>query len=267
MFLAIAGTNTVERTGEMSPPDDGASPGSRKSVAAAAEVFSGLAVKSPVPGAIDEATGTSAARQAQTSESAAATAGASSSATGNESTLGNATGLVSSLLVGIPLVSTATQAATAGGSAGSMIESIASDVLKSGLGMVPLIGGLIGLFGGGGNPAPTHLVKYALPTALAFQGVQSTNGIGGGDYDQSGMPRAYQGNSDISRTGGSSPRIANGVLSSDNPQSSVSPAPQINVNVQAMDARSFLDRSSDIAAAVREAMLNLNSINDVVNDL
>ena len=44
-------------------------------------------------------------------------------------------------------------------------------------------------------------------------------------------------------------------------------APQITVNVQAMDARSFLDRSSDIAAAVRDAMLNLNSINDVVNDL
>jgi hypothetical protein len=37
--------------------------------------------------------------------------------------------------------------------------------------------------------------------------------------------------------------------------------------VQAMDARSFLDRSGDIAAAVRDAMLNMNSINDVVNEL
>ena len=44
-------------------------------------------------------------------------------------------------------------------------------------------------------------------------------------------------------------------------------APQITVNVQAMDSRSFLDRSTDIAAAVRHAMLNSNSINDVVNDL
>ena len=42
---------------------------------------------------------------------------------------------------------------------------------------------------------------------------------------------------------------------------------QITVNVQAMDARSFMDRSGDIAMAVRDAMLNLNSINDVVNDL
>ncbi len=39
------------------------------------------------------------------------------------------------------------------------------------------------------------------------------------------------------------------------------------MNVNAMDARSFLDRSSDIAAAVREAMLNLNPVNDVVSDL
>ena len=44
-------------------------------------------------------------------------------------------------------------------------------------------------------------------------------------------------------------------------------APQITVNVQAMDARSFMDRSNDIALAVRDAMLNLNSINDVVNEL
>ncbi len=39
------------------------------------------------------------------------------------------------------------------------------------------------------------------------------------------------------------------------------------MTVQAMDAQSFLDRSSDIAAAVRNAMLNLSPINDVVNDL
>ena len=33
------------------------------------------------------------------------------------------------------------------------------------------------------------------------------------------------------------------------------------------DTQSFMDRSNDIALAVRDAMLNLNSINDVVNDL
>ena len=43
--------------------------------------------------------------------------------------------------------------------------------------------------------------------------------------------------------------------------------PQIQVNVQTMDAKSFMDHSSEIAQAVRAAMLNLSSINDVVSDL
>jgi hypothetical protein len=45
------------------------------------------------------------------------------------------------------------------------------------------------------------------------------------------------------------------------------PASQITVNVQAMDSQSFLDHSSEIAQAVRNAMLNMSSINDVVSDL
>lgn len=51
------------------------------------------------------------------------------------------------------------------------------------------------------------------------------------------------------------------------PSASSANGAQITVNVQAMDSRSFLDRSQDIAQAVREAMLNMHSINDVVNDL
>jgi hypothetical protein len=42
---------------------------------------------------------------------------------------------------------------------------------------------------------------------------------------------------------------------------------QSTASVQTVDARWFLDHSSDIAAAVKNAMLNLNSINDVVSDL
>ncbi len=34
-----------------------------------------------------------------------------------------------------------------------------------------------------------------------------------------------------------------------------------------MDSQSFLDHSEDIANAVRQAMLNSNSLNNVVNDL
>ena len=45
------------------------------------------------------------------------------------------------------------------------------------------------------------------------------------------------------------------------------PVSTVQIQVQAMDSRSFLDHSQEIARAVREAMLNMHSINDVVNDL
>jgi hypothetical protein len=41
----------------------------------------------------------------------------------------------------------------------------------------------------------------------------------------------------------------------------------ILVQVQAMDTQSFMDHSQEIAQAVRQAMLNLNSLNDVILDL
>jgi hypothetical protein len=44
-------------------------------------------------------------------------------------------------------------------------------------------------------------------------------------------------------------------------------APTIQVNIQAMDSQSFLDRQDDIARAVRVAMLHSNSLNDVVMEL
>jgi hypothetical protein len=81
-----------------------------------------------------------------------------------------------------------------------------------------------------------------MPAPVDFQAAETATGFASVDYGQNGMPRAYD-------------------------QGAAASAPQVNVTVQAMDARSFLDRSSDIAAAVRDAMLNLNSINDVVNDL
>lgn len=109
-------------------------------------------------------------------------------------------------------------------------------VLKNGLGVAPLIGGIISLFSGGSDePAP--LVKYAMPQSVDFQAAEVGGQVTSVGYDQAGMARGSSSTS------------------------------QVTVNVQAMDARSFLDRSGDIAAAVRDAMLNLNSINDVVNDL
>jgi len=126
---------------------------------------------------------------------------------------------------------------------------VAKGIGENLLGAVPLIRGIIGLFGGGDDPPPPELTKYLLPPAIHFDAAGTSDGIRNVDYDQSSAPRpfgAYSGNSQ--------------------PSSSARPA-QITVNVQAMDARSFLDRSTDIAAAVREAILHSSSLNDVVTEL
>jgi hypothetical protein len=120
-----------------------------------------------------------------------------------------------------------------------------------------------------------------MPASIAFEGADMGTGIGGTDYDQMGMARVY-GDGGGGRqagfggftsmiggsgsAGGPIPVIGDGGSSVGGLGGSP-PAPQITVNVQAMDARSFLDRSNDIAAAVREAMLNMSSINDVVSEL
>jgi len=43
--------------------------------------------------------------------------------------------------------------------------------------------------------------------------------------------------------------------------------PQVTLHIQAMDTQSILNRSADIAQAVRQAMLQSHPINDVVADL
>ena len=161
---------------------------------------------------------------------------------------------------------TSNAGATGGG--GITAESIATTVLESGMGMVPLIVGLLGLFGGGGTPAPPALVKYAMPDPIYFEGADTGSDAIGADYDQMGMPRAYTaapGGASAPASGMAAPGGSGASAVPSGP--SGAPAPQITVNVQAMDSRSFLDHSSEIAQAVRDAMLNLNSINDVVNDL
>jgi hypothetical protein len=48
---------------------------------------------------------------------------------------------------------------------------------------------------------------------------------------------------------------------------SSSQAPNITVQVQAMDSQSFLNRSQDIALAVRQAMLETTVLNDVIRQV
>jgi hypothetical protein len=131
--------------------------------------------------------------------------------------------------------------------------SVAKSVLESGLGIVPLVTGLFGLFGGSTEEAAPPLQKYAMPQAISFESADSGGRLVASDRDQTGAPRVYQqqggsgeGSTAVGQTAG---------------------GPQITVNVQAMDAKSFMDHSSEIAQAVRGAMLNMSSINDVLGEL
>src|ERR1700732_1907762 len=54
---------------------------------------------------------------------------------------------------------------SSGRSVASTVESVASAVFGSGLGLIPLVSSLVGLFGGGSQGQPS-LLKYAAPAAL-----------------------------------------------------------------------------------------------------
>ncbi|HEX4133651.1 MAG TPA: hypothetical protein VHY84_03440 [Bryobacteraceae bacterium] len=120
--------------------------------------------------------------------------------------------------------------AQSGHSALSAAGSAASGLL-GGFGLLsPLISGIAGLFGGSSAPKPLPI--YVPPAPVAISGMLN-----------SAAPNATP-------ASGSS-----------------AAAPQVTVNVNAMDSQSFMDRSTDIANAVREAMLNMHPINGVVASL
>ena len=135
-----------------------------------------------------------------------------------------------------------------GESAGSTAKSAGSalaSVLGFGLGLSPLISGLVSLFGGGGGSSQASpLVPYVAPLPVnATAGISSSQpGAFGVDLGDGGLPRAQ-------------------------PSSSSSSTTQVTVQVQAMDSQSFLDHSNDIAQAVRQAMLESTTLNDVIREV
>jgi hypothetical protein len=135
-----------------------------------------------------------------------------------------------------------TSAHSSGGVA-STLGGIASTLTGGLLSISPILSGIVSLFGGGGSSSPPPLTPFFLPPTVSFQAANASGPAGpqlpGADFGQTGQPRVM--------TQGS--------------------AAQVTVQVQAMDSRSFMDHSSDIAQAVRDAMLNMHSINDVINEL
>lgn len=140
------------------------------------------------------------------------------------------------------LVQNTVTKASGGGSTLGTIGSVASSFLTSGFGLSPIISGLVSLFGGNSRQTVTPLVPFTLPPSVNYQG--GVSGANPGqvspvDYGQDGRARNVN----------------------------QAPAPQVNIQVNAMDSKSFLDHSNDIAMAVRQAILNSSSLNDVIADL
>jgi hypothetical protein len=128
-------------------------------------------------------------------------------------------------------------------SIGGAIGSATSGFLGGGLGFLsPILSGVLKLFGGGSSPAPPPLPYYTPPANVMMD-----------ETLRAATPSTGSSGAGIS-SGSVTPTPANAVQ-------------QITVHVNAMDSQSFMDRSSDIASAVREAMLNLHPINDVVANL
>jgi hypothetical protein len=132
-----------------------------------------------------------------------------------------------------------------GDSPGGSIGKTLLGVLGAGPRLSPLLSGIASLFGGSGDnstpgSAATPLARFELPPSLQVNaGVRESGGQAFAvEHPQGGLPRGVR---------------------------SVAPA-QITVQVQAMDSRSFLDHSADIAMAVRQAMLESSVLNDVVRE-
>jgi hypothetical protein len=140
------------------------------------------------------------------------------------------------------LTQSTTSKTSSGSSVGSTVASAASSFLGGGLSSLsPLISGLLSLFGGGGGQTLAVPAPFMLPSP-----VQSNAGLTASapgqvvpvSYGDTGQPRAQSNTSQ-----------------------------QVTVQVNAMDSQSFLDHSDDIANAVKQAILNSNSLNDVISSL
>jgi hypothetical protein len=136
----------------------------------------------------------------------------------------------------VPTTSTATKTADGDGIGGTLLN-----VVGSGLGLSPLISGILRLFGGDdSSPTTSPSVKFSLPSSVSLNaGVSDAAGRPFGvDYGQGGAPRPV-----------------------------TTASSQVTVQVNAMDSRSFLDHSNDIAMAVRQAMLESSVLSDVIREV
>ena len=153
-------------------------------------------------------------------------------------------GQLDSLVANTQALMDNTSTKSAGSTAANVAGGVASSLMGGGL-LGPILSGLMSLFGGGNNThTPAPLTRYFPAPKVDFQGGLQGSSVGNVDYNQDGQPR----------------------LTAATPAASQTPQ-QITVNVNAIDSRSFLDHSTDIANAVRRAMLESSSLNDVIGEM
>jgi hypothetical protein len=114
-------------------------------------------------------------------------------------------------------------------------------ILRSGFGLAPVASALIGLFRGGGD----RKEEPVFTPVAAPQPIRLEAGLSEGEVRP------------LTRGAGEEARVVE----------RRAPAPQVVVNVSAMDSQSFMHRSHDIARAVRDAMLHMDPLNDVIGEL
>lgn len=135
---------------------------------------------------------------------------------------------------------------SSGGSVAGNAARAAASVFTSGFGLSPVISGLLRLFGRGSEPAPQPVLpRFALPDPLATEAAITQDGgspLQALRYSQQGLPQTI-------------------------PAAVPAPGPAVTVNINAIDSRSFLDHSDEIARAVRAAMLENHDLNGVISEI
>src|SRR5262249_52457822 len=133
------------------------------------------------------------------------------------------------------------------------VGSVATNIFGGGLGLAPVFTALAHVFGRGNPEPPLTLIPYTPPAPLRLDladTAQANSSISGFPpilYGQNGLPRLALEDR---------PRYPQEIA-----------GPHISIHVNALDSRSFMDHSYEIAQAVRQAMLNSHALNDVVTDL
>lgn len=143
------------------------------------------------------------------------------------------------------------------------VARTAGNFLGGGNLLAPVFTGLLRLFGvGGGRREETAAIPaFSLPRPVSLDGMIQAGGtspLATTLYDQNGLPRTVQ------------PRMAQPASSPAIPSPAANGAPSpsnVTVNINAIDSRSFLDHSDEIARAVRQAMLDSHSLNDVISEI